>query len=186
MCFSLLLYLIFLLSCAVLSAHKNTKQLNSIALLHSHSVQNHSHRYTLSTPNCQLHRTYSHNHSTYFINIIFHAICRHVYKLLSYEILRTYVHRSFGIRKAKQTKISTSAILILQYLNYIYVINFYISPESRSPQHIFCKIYSSHIRSSHAFLFVITKCLQLKPKSFWCPPRSSQCSHRIVTISHMV
>jgi hypothetical protein len=48
--------------CAVLSALTNNKQLNWIQLLHFHYIKNHLHRYIMSALNCQLYRTYSHNH----------------------------------------------------------------------------------------------------------------------------
>jgi len=72
--------------------------------------------------------------------------------------------------------------------NYIYWINFYISARSSSTEHMFCKPYRSHLRSSHVLYFFITKCLQKKRKSSWCPPPPGHHNIHIgfVTIGHTV
>ena len=69
--------------------------------------------------------------------------------------------------------------------NYIYFINFCISPRSSSTQNMDSKQCSSHLECSNV-LSVTTECLELKSKPSWCPQGHNNVQTVFVTIRHLV
>ena len=76
--------------------------------------------------------------------------------------------------------------MILHNQKLFIITNCYIFPQSNSTQHMFCKTYLSHLKFSHALLFVITKCLQLKPKALLCRLGHQNTASDFVTIGQLV
>jgi len=113
------------------------------------------------------------------------CVCVCVCDLPPYQISHTCSRSSFTIIKGYLSKhIQCRHLAVSHYITIyitIYILHkFYISPRYSSTQNMFCRTYPSHLKSPHVVLFFITECLQLKPKSSWCPP--PQGHHNVHTV----